>query len=218
MKLIAPSILSADFSRLGDEIKAVENALHIDQNIPEAHISRGCIESIYNWNWREAEKNFLSGIKLNPNYSIGHQWYAINYLVPMGRFPEARVAIRKAIELEPLSLVINATVGLVLYFAREYDEAVHQLERGEHKLALEHLNLAENCFKQLNDLKWVTFILHEKFRIHLQMGEFEQALGIADSIVGGYLETNNKNGLALIHIHKSDVLRELGENFPICHC
>ena len=110
-------------------IQAINTALKFDQTIPEANISLGCVESIYNWNWREAEKHFQGGIKLNPNLAIGHQWYAINYLCPMGRFDEARIAVQKAFELEPVSLVINATVGLVLYFSRQYDEAVEYLKK-----------------------------------------------------------------------------------------
>jgi serine/threonine protein kinase/Tfp pilus assembly protein PilF len=110
-------------------IQAINSALKIDQTISEAHISLGCVESIYNWNWQEAEKHFLNGIKLNPNYSIGHQWYSINYLCPQGRFEDARTAVQNAFELEPISLVINATVGLVLYFARQFDEAVEYLTK-----------------------------------------------------------------------------------------
>ena len=47
----------------------------------------------------------------------------------LGRLDEGVAAIRKAQELDPLSLVINADVALLLFFARRYDEAIEQSAR-----------------------------------------------------------------------------------------
>jgi serine/threonine protein kinase/Tfp pilus assembly protein PilF len=105
-------------------ISAATDALEIDESLAEAHISLGCSKAIFQWNWEEAEAEFLRGIELKPEYAVAHHWYAINLLTPLGRFEEAEEEIRNAQEIEPLSLVINATVGLVLYFARQYDTAV----------------------------------------------------------------------------------------------
>jgi serine/threonine-protein kinase len=45
----------------------------------------------------------------------------------MGRDDEALRQIGLALELDPLSLVINTNKGWVLYFARRYDHAIEQL-------------------------------------------------------------------------------------------
>nr|NIV15794.1 hypothetical protein [Fodinibius sp.] len=97
---------------------SAQKALEIDQDLPEAHASLGCIKSVYDWDWAGAEEQFRLGIELNPNYAIAHHWYAINYLTPQARFQEAIEEIQKALDLDPISLVINTTVGLVHYFSR----------------------------------------------------------------------------------------------------
>jgi tetratricopeptide (TPR) repeat protein len=47
----------------------------------------------------------------------------------MGRFDEAIKEIKRALELEPLSLVINRNVGQVCFYARQYDQAIEALKR-----------------------------------------------------------------------------------------
>lgn len=102
---------------------AALKALEIDTDLAEAHASLGCIQSVYDWDWQVAEEQFLQAIELNPNYAIAHHWYAVNYLAPHKRFDEAIKEIKIALDLDPISLVINTTVGLVYYYAGKYDEA-----------------------------------------------------------------------------------------------
>ena len=47
----------------------------------------------------------------------------------MGRFDEARIELKKAQELDPLSLLTNTSLGRLLYFTRQYDEAALQLTK-----------------------------------------------------------------------------------------
>jgi tetratricopeptide (TPR) repeat protein len=47
----------------------------------------------------------------------------------MGRFEEARVELKKAQELDPLSLLTNTSLGRQLYFMRQYDSAIQQLAK-----------------------------------------------------------------------------------------
>src|SRR5262249_18523488 len=44
----------------------------------------------------------------------------------LGRFDDAIAEGKRAVELDPLSLVINADLGGTYYFARRYDEAIAQ--------------------------------------------------------------------------------------------
>jgi Flp pilus assembly protein TadD len=82
----------------------------------------------YDWNWREAEKEFKKAITLNPNYASAHHWYAL-YLAMVGRFSEARAEMSRAGSLDPLSLIIGANTGWVYYFAREYEPAINACRR-----------------------------------------------------------------------------------------
>jgi len=104
---------------------AALRAIEIDDMLAEAYTSLGWINYLYDWDWTVAEKAFKRALEIDPDYAIGHWWYAL-YLTWMSRFEEASAAIMKALELEPLSLVINGTLGLILYFKRQYDEAIER--------------------------------------------------------------------------------------------
>ena len=49
-------------------------------------------------------------------------------LTALGRFSEALVEINKALRVDPTSLIINVTKGIILYEAREYDRSLEQFE------------------------------------------------------------------------------------------
>ena len=104
-------------------------ALKIDNNLAEARIALGCIEAVHYWRWTPAESEFKRGIELNPNYATGHHWYSVNHLVPLGRFDEAIEEIKKALEIDPVSMAINATIGLIYYFAGDFERATDELSR-----------------------------------------------------------------------------------------
>jgi len=106
---------------------AAEKALEIDDTLAEAHASLAYAKLIYAWDWPGAEREFKQALKLSPDYPYSHLWYA-QYLCAMARFDEAIAEAKRARESDPISLGINANVGLVLYWAREYKEAAGQLE------------------------------------------------------------------------------------------
>jgi len=106
--------------------EAAMNALAIDGALAEAHTSLAHVLMNYDWNWLEAEKEFLLSIQLNPDYATAHQWYAVHYLTAMGRLEEALKEMKRALELEPTSLVMNSFMGATLYFAGRYAEAIEQ--------------------------------------------------------------------------------------------
>jgi TolB-like protein/Tfp pilus assembly protein PilF len=104
-------------------------ALALDDTLAEAHASLAHILMNYDWNWSAAEKEFKRSIELTPDYATGHQWYAIHYLTATGRFEEAVHEMKKALELEPASLVMNTFMGATLYYAGRYDEAIDQCRK-----------------------------------------------------------------------------------------
>lgn len=107
---------------------AAEKALQLDDALAEAHASLAFMKMLYEWDWRGAETGFKKAIELNPNYAPTHLWYA-HYLCAMTRFGEAITQVEQAQDFDPLSLSINANVGLVFYWAREYKLAIDQLEK-----------------------------------------------------------------------------------------
>lgn len=107
---------------------AALKALEIDESLGEAHTSLGDVLSFYDWDWEGAEREFLRAIELNPSYATAHHWYA-NYLGALGRHADARAEIACALHLDPLSLIINAWAGVLLYVGREYEKAIDQLTK-----------------------------------------------------------------------------------------
>jgi TolB-like protein/DNA-binding winged helix-turn-helix (wHTH) protein/Tfp pilus assembly protein PilF len=107
---------------------AAIRALELDETLAEAHASLGRVLAAYDWDWTSAEKEYKRAIELNPRYATAHQWYG-GYLSAMGRSDEAIAERKRALELEPLSLVINFELGLAYYYARDYDHAIQQFQK-----------------------------------------------------------------------------------------
>jgi len=108
---------------------AAEKALELDDLSAEAHTSRAQIHCYYDLDLAQAVREFQRAIELNPNYPTAHQWYGSSCLISLGRFDEAIAQVKRAIELDPLSLVINTDLGGTFYRARRYDEAILQLRK-----------------------------------------------------------------------------------------
>jgi serine/threonine protein kinase/Tfp pilus assembly protein PilF len=107
---------------------AAMQALEIDDTLAEAHTSLGLVKEHFEWDWTGAEQEFKRAIELNPNSATAHHWYG-DYLANMGRSEEGLRETKKAQELDPLSLIINTSLGWQLYLARQNDQAVEQLRK-----------------------------------------------------------------------------------------
>ena len=101
---------------------AVLKALQLDDTVSGAHARLAWL-LWHRYDWRTAEAEFRRAIDLTPGDATSHQWFAL-FLKDLGRTDEAISEMRRAQELDPLSVVIAADVGHVLFFARRYDEAI----------------------------------------------------------------------------------------------
>lgn len=104
---------------------AASRALELDERLAEARSSLAFVKMFYDWDWAGAEREFHRTFDLNPNYSIARQWYAME-LAALGRHEEAVRETERGLQIDPLSLSINATSSLLLYFVRQYNEALEQ--------------------------------------------------------------------------------------------
>jgi eukaryotic-like serine/threonine-protein kinase len=108
--------------------EAAERALAIDNDLAEAHTSLAVVTYRYYWRWAEAEEGFKRAVTLAPSYATGHQWYG-EFLTITGRSAEGEREIRKAQELDPLSLIISNDLATNHFLARRYPEAIKQYQR-----------------------------------------------------------------------------------------
>ena len=104
---------------------AARRALALDSTLAEAHAALALIVQNHDWDWQTAELEFRQAIALNPNYATAHHWYA-EHLMWRGRFDEALQESERALLLDPLSLIIAADNGAILYYARQYDRAIRR--------------------------------------------------------------------------------------------
>ena len=104
---------------------AAKKALELDPNLAEAHASLGYAELWYDWNWVAAERSLKRALELNSTYAPARQWYAY-YLETVDRLAESIAEIRRALEVDPLSLRLRTTLASLLYFERQYDSVIEE--------------------------------------------------------------------------------------------
>ncbi|HUI84301.1 MAG TPA: tetratricopeptide repeat protein [Candidatus Binatia bacterium] len=105
---------------------AAQRALQLDPKLAEAHTAFALVRENYYLDWRTAEQEYQKAIALNPSYATAHQWYA-ECLMFQGRFDEALKESDRARELDPLSLIIAADRGAILFYSQQYDRAIQEL-------------------------------------------------------------------------------------------
>ena len=120
-------------SSLPDEVfpkakAAVARALELDGQLADAHAALAYIRTYYDWDWRDAGKEFELALSLDPNNASLRHRYS-RYLSSVGRTDEALVHMQRARELDPLSLIIQANVGVIHYFGRQFDETLRHLQQ-----------------------------------------------------------------------------------------
>jgi TolB-like protein/DNA-binding SARP family transcriptional activator len=107
---------------------AAMKALEFDDSLAEGHAALAVVIRDFDWDWAKAEKEFNRAIELNPRYASAYEWCA-NLFTAVGRREEGLTQMKRAQEMDPLSLIINADLGRTFYFARDCDQSLEQLRR-----------------------------------------------------------------------------------------
>jgi TolB-like protein/DNA-binding winged helix-turn-helix (wHTH) protein/tetratricopeptide (TPR) repeat protein len=107
---------------------AATKALQIDDTLAEAHTSLAFLLDAFDWNLAAADAEFRRAIDLSPGYATAHHWYAW-HLSLLGRSDQAATEMRKAQNLDPLSLIINADFAELLLIAHDIDGSIQQSRR-----------------------------------------------------------------------------------------
>ena len=124
---------------------AATKALELDNTLSEAHNSLAFCFDAFDWDLESAGKEFQRAIELNPGYATAHHWHAW-HLSLLGRYDEAIEEMKKAKNLDPLSLIINADLAELLVIAHFSDESIIQSRKTiemDPNFALAHNQLAQ---------------------------------------------------------------------------
>lgn len=129
---------------------AALKALELDDSLSEAHNSLAfCLEG-FDWDFESAGKEFRRAIDLNPGYATAHHWYSW-HLSLLGRNAEAIAEMRKAENLDPLSLIINADLAELLLIAHSPDESIQESRKTlemDANFALAHNQLGQGYLEK----------------------------------------------------------------------
>ena len=107
---------------------AALKAIELDDTLAEGHAVLGWVHFWYDWDWRSAESQFKRALELDENNADAHSYYA-HLLSNTGRHVEALAEAKRARELEPLNLRINALEGQFLIYAGQVDAGMDRLRK-----------------------------------------------------------------------------------------
>jgi TolB-like protein/DNA-binding winged helix-turn-helix (wHTH) protein/predicted negative regulator of RcsB-dependent stress response len=160
-------------------LAAARRAIQLDPQNGEAYTAVGSVQTIYEWDWDAAEENLMRGISLNSSDSLAEFKYAV-YLDAIGRPQDAVTHMRRALQLDPLSFVVNLRLGVALYYDRHYDAALAQLQRASEmeRLSASVDNYMSLIYEQKGD--YDEAVQHDLRALHDRQPQLETAtlLGI----------------------------------------
>ena len=112
--------------RLANE--AVERALSLDPNLPDAYAVRAVIQTFHDWDWAGATASSHRALELEPG-DPGIMSVAASLARVLGQYDEAIALYRRIIDADPLHTNAYKNLGLTLYGVGRYEEAKTQINK-----------------------------------------------------------------------------------------
>lgn len=199
---------------------AARRALELDGSLVEAHVVLADM-AVFDIDWPLAEASYKHALTLNPNSALALDSYAVLYLTPWSRHEEAIATIRRAIALDPNSLLYRSDLSVILLEAQRNDEAIAEAKsllareptfspawwilgwaswrKGEHDVAIEafkkRAELTEQSFSSLGGLGFA----------YAQAGKRDEALKVLATMKQrAKKETSDPIGFAWIYLGLSE--------------
>jgi tetratricopeptide (TPR) repeat protein len=107
---------------------AAEHALSLDSHLAEGYVALAAISEAYDWNFKRAETQYRRALELNPQLPAAHLWYGM-FLRDQGRLQEAMPELRRAEEMEPMSVLASMNLAYALHMAKQTDAAIDMAKR-----------------------------------------------------------------------------------------
>jgi serine/threonine-protein kinase len=174
-------------------------AIELDSMLGEAHSALAGVHSVYDWDFPAAERGFERGLELSPRDARGHFYFGI-YLTGMGETDSAVAELKRAVELEPLSLLTQAAAARPYYNGRRYEDAIAQARR-----ALE----IDSTFSRAH--YWLGMSFAETGRPREAIREFEETLRRAGPLSVYRAALARAHALAGNTSQAREILRDLEE-------
>lgn len=108
--------------------KYIDQALELDPASAEAWLARAEKQAYFDYDWQVAEGSYRRALASQPGHSTAHQWFG-EFLVAVGRFDEARVEMKTALDLDPLSSLTHVGATIPDYYGGDFERAAAGLKR-----------------------------------------------------------------------------------------
>jgi TolB-like protein/Tfp pilus assembly protein PilF/predicted Ser/Thr protein kinase len=102
---------------------AARRALELNDQLPESHTALANLDFNYFWYFPEAEAEIQKALALDPNSAYAHEvscWIKVG----TGKTQEGLAECRRAVDLNPLSVLNNMILAWEYDFARDYNHAI----------------------------------------------------------------------------------------------
>jgi eukaryotic-like serine/threonine-protein kinase len=103
--------------------EAGSRALELDETLPDAHTAFGFAIHTHDLNWESPIAHFERALELNPHHAASYLWHGTQ-LVMEGNFEGGLPLVRRALELDPLTLFNQHMLAFCLFYARQYEESL----------------------------------------------------------------------------------------------
>ena len=107
---------------------AAAKALTIDPTNSESDSALAVMAAAFDYDWKAAENHLRKAAAAGASART-HYLYAVYYLLPLGRVPEAMERSQLALESDPLSMLLHFGMAWCMYCARRYSESIECAQR-----------------------------------------------------------------------------------------
>ncbi len=127
--------ISAEFGHPGQRRTRAEvvrthamRAIELDPTVPMSYTALAAVQAYHDWDFSAAEATLRQGLEASPGGAVAHGRLA-QLIAATGRLDEAIAEAERARDLEPLAPERYATLGIIRYYARDFDRALEEMRR-----------------------------------------------------------------------------------------
>ncbi|MBS1797529.1 MAG: tetratricopeptide repeat protein [Acidobacteria bacterium] len=126
--------------------EAAQKAIELDPHLAEGYVALGVATFGYDWDFAEGERLLKKALELNPNYAVGHFWYA-QILSLKGDHDGALRAMRRAEQLSPGIPSLLVIYAFTYRNARRFEKSLEKIRQA--------LAIQPNYYVAVQGFGWV---------------------------------------------------------------
>lgn len=117
--------IMAPLAALPKAKEAALKATELDSSMAEARVPLAWVKAVCDRDFSGAEADCRKALQANPGYAFAYITYAF-LLTLQGRHKESRLALKRALQVDPVSVSTSTLYASGLYYSRQYDTAIEQ--------------------------------------------------------------------------------------------